>query len=1167
MLPALAAPLATPEKQLSPSKASAASPLPTPPRPMPRASSNTESTTTASGRLHHVADRKYSQGVGDGGGGQRSASAGFTDADAAADARDCALNVLLSSADRASLPTATTVARGGNGKKVPESVTRTAYGREHSATPAASGSSPAKPLRNSAFAPLRPIEFGDAIGEQRRKDESRSRRSPQSAPVALSLAPGESAATARSAPPLFPRRKVSDPPSTVRRGLDFKGTGDVILEERAGEYRPLGSQTQPAFRSLPSTFAASGGLEKAGATTPNTVLVRFASRDVDLHGHHFERPLECDPLRRSNCSPRPTDELLLNEAPRSSRERELTTIQERRGEISNASTVGEDERSSTKAALEDECLAPKSEKRTQTSPPTQERHKCSIIKEELDRALQQLLDQIATLSIGEQVEKGAPPARSESSECFVRQPLPPRATDIGLVASAEDVTTASSAGASSKASCSEGAWSAGRSAEQLVLTSTPDNGVSPARAPPRASGLSPLPAILTGENSVHNARVQRAALQPVAPRTHSHSEANYTRSSNSTESVLTNATPADVSSCERLTPVTTTTSRVSATENDRRCTRTETDRAKSPCKFLVEVPVSSTGRREKLRSAETVASNEASALVERATPRRMSDSFILDQTSASEGEEEVDEGDDGEEKTASGGVDEAIERQDASECTTVVRRTDAGPLSARSTATDKRAGAGHKIEEERVPTPASLVSIGSQTTNSLVRRGRNRVLLPGASANERAALTRQKAALAVPQVVTTQNAAVSTESLTATEATDGRTEDATADEEAGASSEGEVFKGSSVSSSEGALGAARPALPKRASERRSQLVQSLKPPAATSSRQTSHERLESATIPINQLPLNNIVLLRKVCYAQLRQVLEYFCPREDWRAARTSKQQSNLLGLFDAFLRRPRVNATGDAGESTILDQLMRNPHVELLASPSSKAAAKARAKALKHLTAGAGGGSELTSSCSACPVHQLFGVSLERLQLRFGQPLPPCVAEAMRYLRDACADPTRSDTVGIFRRAGNRKNVRALRRAMELCAQTHTCPLGAPPRQPPRPQPQPVRAEQIDYTNWESCNADVRHECRNMWPETTSVYDVADCVKQFFRELPECLFTRPLSQLAVSLYLSMRFATPNLMPPRSLLECSPIFQVSSSDTITDTLSDLTGESLFNHPN
>lgn len=561
------------------------------------------------------------------------------------------------------------------------------------------------------------------------------------------------------------------------------------------------------------------------------------------------------------------------------------------------------------------------------------------------------------------------------------------------------------------------------------------------------------------------------------------------------------------------------------------------DRPKSP----VKVAASSNGRREQQpepqhKRVEAHASSEASSSVprERSTvPRRMSDSFILDQKSDGEAEENEDlfcEEED-EEKIASG------DKASGGQCQTVIRRAGTSPVSGRSRTTATDMG----VEDMRMlltPTPASVVSTGSQTTNSLVRRGKDRVnleLLPDANALAAGSRRSPRAPLGIPQVVlATQNAAVSTDSLTAT---DEPTEDATADEEAGVSSEGEVFRNSSVSS-DGALGAPRRPVGRssnRASERRSHAEHMLKPPRGTS-RQVSHEKLESPTIAINQLPLNNITLLRKVCYAQLRQVLEYFCPREDWRAQRTSaaKQQSHLQGLFDAFLRRPRMNTAGDAAECTILDQLMRNPHVELLASPSSKAATKARAKALKHLAAGIGGGSssELTSSCSACPVHQLFGVSLERLQLRFGQPLPPCVVEAMRFVRAACADETRSDTVGIFRRAGNRKNVRSLRRAMELCAQAHTRPLCAPPQQPQ--ERQAASSGTAPASDWECAAAgrdEFRHDCRAQWPETTSVYDVADCVKQFFRELPECLFTRPLSQLAVSLYLSIYLSALSFAP------------------------------------
>lgn len=485
------------------------------------------------------------QGGGAAAGGQRSASAsaGYVDV-GMGDTDNRAMNVVIVPSERAPV-----VSRGGN-------TDNAAPPREHwtSVTAAGIGRSPAKPLRNSVFAPLRPIEFDDRF-----EDKQRSQRSPQSAPVALSLAPDQYSPNVCSGPQAFPRRKVSDPPSTVRRGLDFKNVGDVIFEERAGNYRPLGSQIQPAFRSLPSTFISTSGFD-------NPSTERCDSRDVGLQGPRYKPSLEaeCDPWRSDRLGhSKPADKLLLvaAEVPEASsreRERELATIPERRGETSiETSTVKEDTCSGAAvrgAALEEGAsLSLKSDEPLLTSPPkTQtltgapakhaDRHKFSILKEELDRSLQQLLDQIATLSTGKQLDNEVPPSRSESSECFLRQP-PRRSTDTGLVASAEDMTagSSSSAPASGKASCSEGAWSDGRSAEQLVLISTPDNDTTASRAPQNADSLSPVPTIATGEKGAQKQKERqrsRRELLPASAHTCSHSEANYTRSSNSTGTVF-----------------------------------------------------------------------------------------------------------------------------------------------------------------------------------------------------------------------------------------------------------------------------------------------------------------------------------------------------------------------------------------------------------------------------------------------------------------------------------------------------------------------------------------------------------------------------------------------------------------------------------------------------
>ncbi|XP_070197545.1 serine-rich adhesin for platelets-like isoform X2 [Littorina saxatilis] len=100
-----------------------------------------------------------------------------------------------------------------------------------------------------------------------------------------------------------------------------------------------------------------------------------------------------------------------------------------------------------------------------------------------------------------------------------------------------------------------------------------------------------------------------------------------------------------------------------------------------------------------------------------------------------------------------------------------------------------------------------------------------------------------------------------------------------------------------------------------------------------------------------------------------------------------------------------------------------------------------------------------------------VFGVPFTVTMQRTGQPLPQCVLYAMRYLRK-----TSHDAIGIFRKSGVRSRIQKLRDLVE--------------------------------SNPDSINFD------ELQP-----YDVADLLKQYFRELPECLLTNKLSDTFRSIF------------------------------------------------
>ncbi|XP_077158178.1 rho GTPase-activating protein 7 isoform X2 [Paroedura picta] len=102
---------------------------------------------------------------------------------------------------------------------------------------------------------------------------------------------------------------------------------------------------------------------------------------------------------------------------------------------------------------------------------------------------------------------------------------------------------------------------------------------------------------------------------------------------------------------------------------------------------------------------------------------------------------------------------------------------------------------------------------------------------------------------------------------------------------------------------------------------------------------------------------------------------------------------------------------------------------------------------------------------------RNVFGVPLTVNVQRTGQPLPHSIQQAMRYLRNQCLDQ-----VGLFRKSGVKSRIQALRQMNENCV------------------------GKVSY-------------------EGQSAYDVADMLKQFFRDLPEPLTTNKLSETFLQIY------------------------------------------------
>uniref|UniRef100_A0A1I8G2C9 Rho-GAP domain-containing protein n=1 Tax=Macrostomum lignano TaxID=282301 RepID=A0A1I8G2C9_9PLAT len=100
-----------------------------------------------------------------------------------------------------------------------------------------------------------------------------------------------------------------------------------------------------------------------------------------------------------------------------------------------------------------------------------------------------------------------------------------------------------------------------------------------------------------------------------------------------------------------------------------------------------------------------------------------------------------------------------------------------------------------------------------------------------------------------------------------------------------------------------------------------------------------------------------------------------------------------------------------------------------------------------------------------------VFGVPLTTVQMRCGQPLPPCIVHMMRQLRQSGVSAH-----GIFRRTGGKARVSSLKAEIDA---------------------------QPDMRDFSQCQP----------------YDLADLVKMYLRELPECLVTTKLSPTLMDLF------------------------------------------------
>lgn len=102
----------------------------------------------------------------------------------------------------------------------------------------------------------------------------------------------------------------------------------------------------------------------------------------------------------------------------------------------------------------------------------------------------------------------------------------------------------------------------------------------------------------------------------------------------------------------------------------------------------------------------------------------------------------------------------------------------------------------------------------------------------------------------------------------------------------------------------------------------------------------------------------------------------------------------------------------------------------------------------------------------------------------RTGEALPHPILAALHYLRQSALDQ-----VGLFRKSGVRSRIAKLK---EACEAWNCSPCLS--------EQQQQQQQAVDFDQYQP-------------------YDVADMVKQYFRELPEALMTNKLSETFVTIF------------------------------------------------
>jgi hypothetical protein len=119
-----------------------------------------------------------------------------------------------------------------------------------------------------------------------------------------------------------------------------------------------------------------------------------------------------------------------------------------------------------------------------------------------------------------------------------------------------------------------------------------------------------------------------------------------------------------------------------------------------------------------------------------------------------------------------------------------------------------------------------------------------------------------------------------------------------------------------------------------------------------------------------------------------------------------------------------------------------------------------------------------------------VFGLPLASIMQHTGQPLPQRIIEAMKFIRKIAPNE-----IGIFRKNGNKSRINKLKEYINI-------------------------NEKICFNS-----------------DELTVFDIADTIKLYFRELPECLITNKLSDILLPNYSSKFLFIKNLYSNKIIYE------------------------------